>query len=132
MPGSDDDRLIERVAAGDRAAWGALVERQLAAVVGFAWYQLGDRAAAEDVAQETFLSLHRHGHRFRGDARFSTFVYRVASNAALNRRRTLGRNRARSPFDSKFGVLMSHRPCVCVSDPVWCLLDRHTPRYTHT
>jgi len=56
---------------------------------------MGDREEAEDVAQETFLSLHRHGHRFRGEARFSTFVYRVASNAALNRRRTLGRNRAR-------------------------------------
>ena len=56
---------------------------------------MGNREEAEDVSQETFLSLHRHGHRFRGDARFSTFVYRVASNAALNRRRTLGRNRAR-------------------------------------
>jgi RNA polymerase sigma-70 factor (ECF subfamily) len=50
---------------------------------------------AEDVAQETFLNLHRHGRRFRGEARFSTFVYRVAANAALNRRRSLGRRRAR-------------------------------------
>jgi RNA polymerase sigma-70 factor (ECF subfamily) len=56
---------------------------------------MGNREEAEDVTQETFLSLHRHGHRFRGEARFSTFIYRVASNAALNRRRTLGRNRAR-------------------------------------
>jgi RNA polymerase sigma-70 factor (ECF subfamily) len=47
------------------------------------------------VAQEAFLSLHRHGHRFRREARFSTFVYRVAANAALNRRRSLGRRRAR-------------------------------------
>jgi RNA polymerase sigma-70 factor (ECF subfamily) len=56
---------------------------------------LGNREDAEDVAQETFISLHRHGHRFRHDARFSTFVYRVAANAALNRRRTLGRKNAR-------------------------------------
>jgi RNA polymerase sigma-70 factor (ECF subfamily) len=56
---------------------------------------LGSAADAEDAAQETFLNLHRHGHRFRGDARFSTFVYRVAANTALNRRRTLGRTRAR-------------------------------------
>ena len=47
------------------------------------------------MAQEAFLSLHRHGRRFRREARFSTFVYRVAANAALNRRRTLGRKRAR-------------------------------------
>ena len=54
-----------------------------------------NREEAEDVAQETFLSLHRHGRRFRAESRFSTFVYRVAANAALNRRRTLGRNRNR-------------------------------------
>ena len=56
---------------------------------------LGSAADAEDASQETFLNLHRHGHRFRGDARFSTFVYRVAANTALNRRRSLGRSRAR-------------------------------------
>ena len=56
---------------------------------------MGNRAEAEDVAQEAFLSLYRHGKRFRSEARFSTFVYRVAANAALNRRRTLGRTRAR-------------------------------------
>jgi RNA polymerase sigma-70 factor (ECF subfamily) len=55
---------------------------------------LGSREEAEDAAQETFLNLHRHGHRFRGDALFSTFVYRVAANAALNRRRSLGRRRS--------------------------------------
>jgi RNA polymerase sigma-70 factor (ECF subfamily) len=42
-----------------------------------------------------FLNLHRSGRRFRKEARFSTFVYRVAVNAALNRRRSLGRSRAR-------------------------------------
>jgi RNA polymerase sigma-70 factor (ECF subfamily) len=56
---------------------------------------LGNREEAEDVAQEALLSLHRHGHRFRRESRFSTFVYRVTANAALNRRRTLGRSRAR-------------------------------------
>ena len=45
------------------------------------------REEAEDVTQETFLSLHRHGRNFRNESRFSTFVYRVAANAALNRRR---------------------------------------------
>jgi RNA polymerase sigma-70 factor (ECF subfamily) len=56
---------------------------------------LGSREEAEDAAQETFLNLHRKGHRFRREARFSTFVYRVTVNAALNRRRSLGRGRAR-------------------------------------
>jgi RNA polymerase sigma-70 factor (ECF subfamily) len=56
---------------------------------------LGSREEAEDVAQEAFLSLHRHGHRFRRESKFSTFVFRVTANAALNRRRTLGRKNAR-------------------------------------
>jgi RNA polymerase sigma-70 factor (ECF subfamily) len=56
---------------------------------------LGSREEAEDASQETFLSLHRHGRRFRRESRFSTFLYRVAANAALNRRRSLGRKRNR-------------------------------------
>ena len=92
----DPDRdLVERWQAGDAGAFEQLVRRHEKKVFRLLLRMMGNREEAEDVAQETFLSLHRHGHRFRGDARFSTFVYRVASNAALNRRRTLGRNRAR-------------------------------------
>ena len=88
MPGSDDDRLIERVAAGDRAAWGALVERHLAAVVGFAWYQLGDRAEAEDVAQETFVRLIGKVDDWRpGGPALRTWLYRVARNLCIDHRR---------------------------------------------
>jgi len=92
----DPDReLVDRWKEGDPAAFEQLVVRHEQRVFRLLLRMMGNREEAEDVAQETFLSLHRHGHRFRGDARFSTFVYRVASNAALNRRRTLGRNRAR-------------------------------------
>ena len=95
-PIEDPDKdLVARWHAGDEAAFEQLVRRHERKVFRLLLRMMGTREEAEDVAQETFLSLHRHGHRFRGDARFSTFVYRVASNAALNRRRTLGRNRAR-------------------------------------
>jgi RNA polymerase sigma-70 factor (ECF subfamily) len=47
------------------------------------------------VAQEALINLYTKGRGFRGEARFSTFVYRVAANAALNRRRTLARARQR-------------------------------------
>ncbi len=90
-----DHDLVKRWQAGDEGAFEQLVRRHEKKVFRLLLRMMGNREEAEDVAQETFLSLHRHGHRFRGDARFSTFVYRVASNAALNRRRTLGRNRAR-------------------------------------
>jgi RNA polymerase sigma-70 factor, ECF subfamily len=92
----DPDReLVARWRGGDLTAFEALVRRHENRVFRLLVRMLGSRSEAEDVAQETFLNLHRHGHRFRGDARFSTFVYRVAANAALNRRRSLGRSHAR-------------------------------------
>jgi len=92
----DPDReLVARWRSGDAAAFEALVRRHEKRVFRLLMRMLGSRSEAEDVAQEAFLNLHRHGHRFRGEARFSTFVYRVAANAALNRRRSLGRSRAR-------------------------------------
>jgi len=92
----DPDReLVDRWQAGDQQAFEKLVRRHEKRVFRLLLRMMGSREEAEDVAQETFLSLHRHGHRFRSEARFSTFLYRVAANAALNRRRTLGRTRAR-------------------------------------
>jgi len=90
-----DAELVERWHSGDPGAFESLVRRHERRVFGLVFRMLGNREEAEDVTQEAFLALHRHGHRFRGDARFSTFVYRVAANAALNRRRSLGRRRAR-------------------------------------
>jgi RNA polymerase sigma-70 factor (ECF subfamily) len=90
-----DGELVERWRAGDEVAFESLVRRHERRVFAVALRMLGSREEAEDVAQEVFLNLHRSGHRFRREARFSTFVYRVAVNAALNRRRSLGRSRAR-------------------------------------
>ena len=93
--GDPDAELVARWREGDSSAFEKLVHRHERRVFSLVLRMLGSREEAEDVAQEAFLALHRHGHRFRGEARFSTFVYRVAANAALNRRRTLGRRRAR-------------------------------------
>ncbi|MBW2272780.1 MAG: sigma-70 family RNA polymerase sigma factor [Deltaproteobacteria bacterium] len=91
-----DHELVQRWKAGDDAAFETLIRRHEKRVFRLLLRMMGNREEAEDVAQETFLSLHRHGKRFRSEARFSTFVYRVAANAALNRRRSLGRARART------------------------------------
>jgi RNA polymerase sigma-70 factor (ECF subfamily) len=65
-----DESVMRRVAAGDRAACASLVERHLGRIVAFAARTLGDRVAAEDVAQETFLRLWAHARRWRpGGAR---------------------------------------------------------------
>jgi len=92
----DPDReLVERWKAGCEDSFAQLVDRHQKRVYRLLLRMMGSREEAEDVTQETFLSLHRHGRSFRNEALFSTFVYRVAANAALNRRRSLGRTRAR-------------------------------------
>ena len=90
-----DAELVARWQDGDHAAFERLVRSHERSVFRLLYRMLGSREEAEDASQETFLSLHRHGHRFRREARFSTFLYRVAANAALNRRRSLGRARTR-------------------------------------
>lgn len=90
-----DHDLVARWQKGDEAAFEELMARHERRVYRLLYRMMGNREDAEDLTQETFLSLHRYGHRFRAEARFSTFVYRVAANAALNRRRSLGRSRAR-------------------------------------
>jgi len=95
-PSEDPDAdLIDRWQGGDQDAFARLVRSHERNVFRLLYRMLGSREEAEDAAQEAFLSLHRHGHRFRRESRFSTFLYRVAANAALNRRRSLGRARAR-------------------------------------
>lgn len=93
-PDPDAD-LVAQWQAGEIRAFECLVRRHERRVFRLLYRMLGSREEAEDATQEAFLSLHRHGHRFRREARFTTFLYRVAANAALNRRRSLGRSRAR-------------------------------------
>ena len=87
VPG--DDYLIAAAAAGDRAAWSALVERYLGRITGHAWYMLGDPREAEDVAQETFLRLLHKAPEWspEGGAGLGTWLYRVAVNLCIDRKR---------------------------------------------
>jgi RNA polymerase sigma-70 factor, ECF subfamily len=81
-------------ARGDReAAFHLLVRRYERRVFGVCVRELGSRTDAEDATQDTFLNLARRADQFRGDSRWSTFVYRVAINAC----RDLQRRQARRP-----------------------------------
>jgi RNA polymerase sigma-70 factor (ECF subfamily) len=88
---------IQRAAAGDTEAFRRLVERYERLVLGVAYTVLGDRHAAEDAAQEAFLRLHRALPRYRAEAAFGTWVFRLAVTAALDQRRRLAR-RAAAPL----------------------------------
>lgn len=90
---------LERAAAGDREAARLLVERYENMVYGVAVNVLGDAGEAEDAAQEAFLRVFRGLPRFRGEASFTTWVFRVAVNASLDqaRRRRRGFAPSRDP-----------------------------------
>lgn len=92
-----DDTLLARYGAGDRAAARALTLRLVPRVLGYATRLLGDRAEAEDIAQEAMLRLWRMAPGWRpGEAQVSTWLYRVVSNLVTDRRRA----RARHPADT--------------------------------
>jgi RNA polymerase sigma-70 factor (ECF subfamily) len=83
-----DEALLARVAEGDAAAVRALVGRKLPRLLGLAQRMLGDPAEAEDVAQETFLRIWRQAPNWRtGQAKFDTWLHRVALNLCFDRLR---------------------------------------------
>lgn len=86
MDVSDED-LALAAATGDRLAFAALLERTYDRLFALAFRLTGDRAEAEDLAQDVCVALPRKLAGFRGDARFSTWAYRVMVNAAHDRRR---------------------------------------------
>lgn len=94
-----DDALLVLYARGDAAAARVLAARHLPRVLGFATRLLGDRAEAEDVAQDTMLRLWRMAPDWQaGRAQLSTWLYRVALNLCTDRQRSRQR-RAATPLD---------------------------------
>jgi RNA polymerase sigma-70 factor (ECF subfamily) len=87
MPDFDDTELLARLKAGDQSAYAKLVEDNASAIYRLALRMMGNEADAEDVLQETFLSAFKSIDRFEGRSSLSTWLYRIASNAALMRLR---------------------------------------------
>lgn len=91
---SEDAVLVERAKAGDRSAFGELVELHQKRVYAVAYGILRNREDAWDVAQETFVKAYRHLGRFEGQASFYTWIYRIAYNLSIDHYRSKGRKAA--------------------------------------
>lgn len=87
----EDEALIAAVLAGSPQAWEKLVKRYESRVFNQGVRLMGSRSDAMDLLQEVFLGVYRNLHRFRGDAKFSSWLFRIAHNKAidLNRRKRL-------------------------------------------
>lgn len=93
--GGDPPGLLARLRAGDPRAFEELVIGYQHRVFGVALRMLGNRAEAEEIAQEVFLRAHRAVADFRGEARLSTWLYGIASRLCLNRLASPDRRMAR-------------------------------------
>jgi RNA polymerase sigma-70 factor (ECF subfamily) len=81
----DASRFLDRLRAGEAAAFEELVMTYQHRVFGVALRMLGSAAEAEEVAQEAFVRAHRALGDFRGDAKLSTWLYAITSRLCLNR-----------------------------------------------
>lgn len=80
----DEARLVERSLGGDPEAFEVLVRRHQRMIYSLAYRMTGSAADAEDLTQETFIRAHAQLAAFRGNAGFSSWLYRIAVNQCLD------------------------------------------------
>ncbi len=86
--GDPDQELIDRIADGDQRAFSELMDRHLGTIVGLATHMLGDRFAAEDIAQTVFMKTWQTLPNWQsGQAKLITWMRKVATNQCLDRLR---------------------------------------------
>ncbi len=92
-----DDKLAQRAASGDRAAFAVLAERHYDRVYRLAWRWCGTQAGAEDIAQDAMVKMAMAIENFRGESAFATWVFRIAYTTAIDHMRAGSRVVAFSP-----------------------------------
>ena len=91
---SSDAAIMLRVAAGDESGFTYLVEKYHRAMIHFLFRMVRNEAVAEEMAQEVFLRVYRSRESYRAEAKFTTWLYRIATNLAVNYARDTRHERA--------------------------------------
>jgi len=94
-----DEDLMLALKHGEDAAFAELMRRHRGPIVNYVNRMIGDRDRAEDLAQEVFLRVYRHAGTYRVTARFTTWLYTIASNLGKNELRNRARRRNTSVED---------------------------------
>ena len=109
-----DEKLVAGALKGSARAWRQLVERYERRIYNLGYRLTGNSEDAMDLMQEVFLGIYRSLHRFRGDANFRTWLFRIAHNKAvdLNRRnKLLSLTGGRDDTGEFAGELRARREC---------------------
>src|SRR5215211_5368162 len=93
-----DEQLVERALAGDGDAFGEVVRRWERKIFALAYGITGSVEDARDAAQETFIAAYRNLQGFRGEAKVSSWLHRIAVNQCITRQRR-ARVRAETGFE---------------------------------
>jgi RNA polymerase sigma-70 factor (ECF subfamily) len=96
--------LVEDARRGGREAFAELVRRHERRVHGIVLRMAADRADADDLAQEVFMTAWRAVGSFRSGSSFYTWLYRIAVNTSLSFLKKRGREKDRAPFDENLAV----------------------------
>jgi RNA polymerase sigma-70 factor (ECF subfamily) len=91
---ASDAAVMLRVAAGDEAGFNYLVEKYHRPMIHFLFRMVRNQEVAEELAQEVFLRVYRARDSYRAEARFTTWLYRIATNLAVNHARDTRHERA--------------------------------------
>jgi RNA polymerase sigma-70 factor (ECF subfamily) len=87
LEGLTDAEVMLRVRAGDEQAFAYLVQKYRRPMLSFMYRMARNQAAAEDLAQEVFLRVYRSRETYTANAKFTTWLYRIATNLAVNHAR---------------------------------------------
>ncbi|MDT7540953.1 MAG: polymerase sigma-70 factor, subfamily [Acidobacteriota bacterium] len=87
IAGTSDEQIVERALAGDGDAFGEIVRRWERRIFALAYGILGREEDARDATQETFIAAFRNLKGFRGDAKVSSWLHRIAVNQCITRQR---------------------------------------------
>ena len=91
---ASDAAIMLRVAAGDESGFNYLVGKYHRAMIHFLFRMVRNQAVAEELAQEVFLRVYRSRESYRAEAKFTTWLYRIATNLAVNHARDTRHERA--------------------------------------
>jgi len=97
---TSDEQIVERALSGDADAFGEIVNRWERRIFALAYGMLGREDDARDATQETFISAFRNLRNFRGDAKVSSWLHRIAVNQCITKQRR-AKVRGEMPLDDE-------------------------------